>query len=150
LIPTISLAISPAKIKMLYEELLPTLGYDFLSQFNEVELLSFLLQARDFNIDLSLEQFLTTASLHSLCTLPLAFIPFLPSHGKLSFYPLQFAFVPFPLSNGIHSLYTRAFAFVFYPLSQRKQEFFSSIKLKTALKILFIPKMFEVSFLTSI
>jgi hypothetical protein len=141
---TVTLAQTDAHILYadLYAALLPTLGYDFLAQFNENELISFYLQALDFNTDLSLELFFTTACLHSLCTLPLAFIPFLPSHGKHSFYTwpfafvfttpshgkdsfytLQFAFVPFPLSNGIHSLYTRAFALVFWPLSQRKQEF---------------------------
>jgi hypothetical protein len=41
----------------LYEELLPTLGSDFLSQFDELELLLFYLQALDNNIEPSLEQF---------------------------------------------------------------------------------------------
>lgn len=49
-----------------YSELLPTLGYDFLSQFNEEELLLFYLQANEYNIELSLEAILTNASIHSL------------------------------------------------------------------------------------
>jgi len=93
--------------QMVYAELLPTLGYDFLSQFDDLELLSFYLQAIDNNIELSLEAFLINAS---LCIS---------------------TFLPLPLSN-------------------RKQEFFSSIKLKNRVENLFIPKMFEVTFLTSI
>jgi hypothetical protein len=54
---------------MLYAQLLPNLGYDFLSQFDELELLLFFWQARDCNFDLSLELFLTNASLYSLGTL---------------------------------------------------------------------------------
>jgi len=53
----------------LYAQLLPTLGYDFVSQFDEVGLLSLYLQQTYFNIELSLEQFLTNASIHSLATL---------------------------------------------------------------------------------
>ena len=46
----------------LYADLLPTLGYDFLSQFDEKQLISFYWQCVLFNIDISLENFLTNAS----------------------------------------------------------------------------------------
>jgi len=58
-----TLSLAQTEAQMLYAQLLPTLGYDFLSQFDELELLSFFLQARDCNIDLSLELLLTNASL---------------------------------------------------------------------------------------
>jgi hypothetical protein len=54
---------------MLYAQLLPTLGYDFLSQFDVLGLLLFYLQAVDCNIEFSLESFLTNASLNSLNSL---------------------------------------------------------------------------------
>ena len=41
----------------LYAELLSSLGYDFLSQFEDLELILFYLQAQDYNLVLSLEQF---------------------------------------------------------------------------------------------
>ena len=76
----------------LYAKLLPTLGYDFLAQFDKRELIEFYLQCLEFNTEISLENILINASLYkaSLCISPL-------------------------LSR---------------PLSFRKQEFFSSIKLK--------------------
>jgi hypothetical protein len=43
--------------KLLYAELLPTLGYDFLSQFDDCDLLEFYLQCIGNNIELILEQF---------------------------------------------------------------------------------------------
>jgi hypothetical protein len=58
-----SLSLAQTEPQMLYAQLLPTLGYDFLSQFDELELLSLFLQARDCNIDLSLELLLNNASL---------------------------------------------------------------------------------------
>lgn len=64
-----TLSLAKTEAQMLYAQLLPTLGYDFLTQFDELELLSFFLQARDCNIDLSLELLLTNASLYSLGTL---------------------------------------------------------------------------------
>lgn len=56
-----------------YAELLPTLGYDFLSQFDERELLAFYSQCINNNIEFSLEQFLINADatyLASLSALP--------------------------------------------------------------------------------
>jgi hypothetical protein len=52
-----------------YAELLPILGYDFLSQFEEVQLIEFYLQAIDFNIELSLEQFLINSAYQVQATL---------------------------------------------------------------------------------
>lgn len=82
----------------LYAELLPTLGYDFLAQFDKMELIEFYWQCLDFNIEISLENFLINASLYkaSLCISP---------HLSL-------------------------------PLSNRKQELFTSIKLKKFVEIL--------------
>jgi hypothetical protein len=64
-----TLNLTQTEAQLLYAQLLPSLGYDFLSQFNEVELLSFYLQTIDFNIELSLVQFLTNASINSMATL---------------------------------------------------------------------------------
>ena len=63
---TQALSLAQTEAQLLYAQLLPTPGYDFLSQFNEPELLSLFLQAKDCYIDLSLEMILTNASLSSL------------------------------------------------------------------------------------
>jgi hypothetical protein len=46
---------------LLYNDLLPALGYDFLSQFDEIGLILFYIKAIHYNIDISLESFLINA-----------------------------------------------------------------------------------------
>lgn len=83
-----------------YAQLLPILGYDFLAQFYDLELLSYYLQSLDNNLNLSLDSILINA-------------------GNSHQYSHQLAFC---IST-----------FLPLPLSNSKQEFFSSIKLKTRL-----------------
>ena len=99
-----TLRLAQTEAQMLYAQLLPTLGYDFLSQFDELELISFYLQCLEFNIEISLENFLTNAS---LCISP----------------------------------------FLALPLSNRKQEFFSSIKLKNRVENLVYTENVRSNFL---
>ena len=105
-----SLTLAQCEAQRLYTQLLPTLGYDFLSQYIELEpelLLFYNLQCVDFNIDLDLELFLTNASLNSLGTL-----------------------VSLPFS------------------SNRKQKFFSSIKLKNRVENLVYTENVRTNFLS--
>jgi len=53
--PTLSLA--QIEAQRLYTELLPSLGYDFLSQFDDVELLTLYSQRVDNNIEICLDNF---------------------------------------------------------------------------------------------
>jgi hypothetical protein len=101
--------LSPAQTayEMVHADLLPTLGSEFVSQFDKTQLLSFYFQPIEFNIELFLEQNLINASLSSPGTLVI-----------LLFSP-----------------------------SNRKQEFFSSIKLKNRVEILVYTENVRSNFL---
>jgi hypothetical protein len=71
LAPSLALIAPHIEAQRMYAELLPIVGYDFLSQFDELdlELLKFYLQAIDTNIYLSFNSFLINDSLSSQCSL---------------------------------------------------------------------------------
>jgi hypothetical protein len=54
----------------LYAQLLPILGSYFLAKFDKCELIEFYLQCQEFNIEISLENFLANASHNSLSLSP--------------------------------------------------------------------------------
>lgn len=87
---TMSLVQTDAQV--IYAELLPSLGYDFLNQFDDFELLLFYLHAIDNNIELSLEALLTSANQPSLGFSTFLALP-LSNRGKEFFSSIKSTFL---------------------------------------------------------